>query len=66
MTIETAMVFALGFLLASLLALGLLGAVWRRAVKLTTRRVENAIPLSMAEIKADKDQLRAEFAVAAR
>ncbi|MGL4286782.1 MAG: hypothetical protein ACRCVA_10590 [Phreatobacter sp.] len=66
MTIETAMVFALGFLLAALLALGLLGAVWRRAVRLTTRRVENAIPLSMAEIKADKDQLRAEFAVAAR
>ncbi|QCI63806.1 hypothetical protein [Phreatobacter stygius] len=66
MTIETAMVFALGFLLAALLALGLLGAVWRRAVRLTTRRVENAIPLSMAEIKADKDQLRAEFAVASR
>lgn len=66
MTIETAMIFALGFLVAALLALGLLGAVWRRAVRLTTRRVENAVPLSMAEIKADKDQLRAEFAVAAR
>lgn len=66
MTIETAMIFALGFLMAALLALGLLGAVWRRAVRLTTRRVENAVPLSLAEIKADKDQLRAEFAVAAR
>ena len=66
MTIEAAMIFALGFLVAALLALGLLGAVWRRAVRLTTRRVENAVPLSMAEIKADKDQLRAEFAIAAR
>ncbi len=66
MTIETAMVFALGFLTAAILSLAMMGAVWRRAVRLTTRRVENAVPLSMAEIKADKDQLRAEFALAVR
>lgn len=66
MTIETAMVFALGFLAAALLSLALMGAVWKRAVRLTTRRVENAVPMSMAEIKADKDQLRAEHAVVAR
>jgi chromosome segregation ATPase len=65
-TIETAMVFALGFLMAAILSLALMGAVWRRAVRLTTRRVENAVPLSMAEIKADKDQLRAEYALAVR
>ncbi|MCA0317876.1 MAG: hypothetical protein LCH88_07380 [Proteobacteria bacterium] len=66
MTIETAMVFALGFLTAALLSLAFMGAVWRRAVRLTTRRVESAIPLSMAEIKADKDQLRADYALAVR
>ena len=66
MTIETAMVFVLGFLSAALLSLALMGAVWKRAVRLTTRRVENAVPMSMAEIKADKDQLRAEHAVIAR
>jgi chromosome segregation ATPase len=65
-TIETAMVFALGFLTAALLSLAFMGAVWRRAVRLTTRRVESAIPLSMAEIKADKDQLRADHALAVR
>jgi chromosome segregation ATPase len=35
-------------------------------VRLTTRRLEAATPLSMAEIQADKDQLRAEFAMSAR
>ncbi|KAF0132430.1 MAG: hypothetical protein FD152_1925 [Xanthobacteraceae bacterium] len=66
MTIETAMVFVLGFVVAALLSLALMGAVWRRAVRLTTRRVESAIPLSMAEIKAEKDHVRAEYALGIR
>ena len=37
-----------------------------RAVRLTMRRLEAATPLSMAEIQADKDQLRAEFAMSTR
>lgn len=57
---------ALGFLAATLLALLVLPAVWRRAVRLTTRRIENALPVSMAEFLADKDQQRAAFAVALR
>ena len=60
------MVFALGALTASLIALGLLGAVWKRAVRLTTKRVQAMTPLSMAEIKAEKDQVRAEAALAVR
>jgi chromosome segregation ATPase len=64
--IEAIMFFALGFLAASLVALVLLSAVWHRAVRLTTRRIEGAIPVSMAEIQADKDQLRAEFAMSTR
>jgi len=64
--IEMIMFFALGFLTASLVALVLLSAVWHRAVRLTTKRIEGAIPVSMAEIQADKDQLRAEFAMSTR
>ncbi len=56
------MVFALGFLLCGLLTLLFLPAFWRRAVRLSVRRVEMQMPLSMAEIVAERDQLRAEFA----
>jgi chromosome segregation ATPase len=64
--IEAIMFFALGFLGATLIALVTLSAVWHRAVRLTTKRIEGAIPLSMTEIQADKDQLRAEFAMSTR
>ena len=60
------MFFAIGFLVASLLGLVLIPLVHNRAVRLTMRRLEAATPLSMAEIQADKDQLRAEFAIATR
>ena len=41
-------------------------AVWRRAVRLTKKRIEAATPMTMAEFRADKDQLRAEFALSTR
>jgi len=40
--------------------------VHNRAARLTVRRLEAATPLSVAEIQADKDQLRAEFAMSTR
>ena len=64
--VESAMYLAIGFLVAMLLGLTILPLVHNRAVRLTTRRLEAATPLSMAEIQADKDQLRAEFAMSAR
>jgi chromosome segregation ATPase len=64
--IESIMFFSGGFLVASLLALILISFVHQRAIRLTQRRLEDAIPVSMAEIQADKDNLRAEFAVSAR
>jgi chromosome segregation ATPase len=64
--IAVIMYCAIGFLTATLLALLTLPAVWRRAVRLTRKRIENALPVSMAEIQADKDEQRAEFAVAVR
>jgi chromosome segregation ATPase len=64
--IETIMYFGIGFLCASLLGLIIIPLVHNRAARLTTRRLEAATPLSMAEIQADKDQLRAEFAMSTR
>jgi hypothetical protein len=66
MGIENIMYFALGALCAGLLALAIMPAVWRRAVRLTKKRIEAATPITMAEFRADKDQLRAEFALATR
>jgi chromosome segregation ATPase len=60
------MFFGIGFLVASLLGLVLVPLVHNRAVRLTMKRLEAATPLSMAEIQADKDQLRAEFAMSTR
>ena len=64
--IEPIMYFAIGFLVATLLGLIFIPLVHNRAVRLTIRRFEAATPLSLAEIQADKDQLRAEFAMAMR
>jgi chromosome segregation ATPase len=64
--IEQIMFALLGFFLASLIALSIIPFVHARAVRLTARRIEAAAPLSIAEIQADKDQLRAEFAMATR
>lgn len=66
MLIENIMYFALGLLVAGLVALIIMPAVWRRAVRLTKRRIEAATPITMAEFRADKDQLRAEFALSTR
>lgn len=66
MGIENAMYLALGMLLAGIVALAILPAVWRRAVRLTKKRIEAATPMTMAEFRADKDQLRAEFALSTR
>jgi chromosome segregation ATPase len=64
--VEPIMYLAIGFLLSMLVGLMIVPLVHNRAVRLTTRRLEAATPLSMAEIQADKDQLRAEFAMSAR
>jgi chromosome segregation ATPase len=64
--IEPIMYAAIGFLVSMLCGLMIVPLVHNRAVRLTTRRLEAATPLSMAEIQADKDQLRAEFAMSAR
>ena len=64
--IEPIMFIGIGFITAALLVLGVIPLVHGRAVRLTMRRLEALTPLSMAEIQADKDQLRAEFAMSTR
>ncbi|MEA2954271.1 MAG: hypothetical protein QOJ96_3791, partial [Alphaproteobacteria bacterium] len=64
--VEPIMFFGIGFLVAGLLGLVFIPLVHARAVRLTMRRLEASTPLSMAEIQADKDQLRAEFAMSTR
>src|SRR5712691_3074639 len=60
--IEPIMFVGIGFLVAGLLVIGVIPLVHARAERLTTRRLEALTPLSMAEIQADKDQLRAKTA----
>ncbi|HEX3938207.1 MAG TPA: hypothetical protein VHX43_11950 [Xanthobacteraceae bacterium] len=64
--IESVMYFGIGFLVAALLCLLFIPLVHNRAVRLTMKRLEAATPLSISEIRADKDQLRAEFAMSTR
>ena len=64
--IQSILFFLLGFLCAGFLALMVAPAIWRRAVLLTRKRIEASVPLTMNEIQADKDRMRAEFAMSTR
>ncbi|MGE5853915.1 MAG: hypothetical protein ACM35E_12330, partial [Deltaproteobacteria bacterium] len=64
--IESIMYFGIGFLFATLLGVAVIPLIHSRAVRLTIRRLKDTIPKSMAEIQADKDLLRAEFAMSTR
>ncbi len=60
------MLVALGFLIATLLALLIAPAFWRRAERLTARRLEQTMPMSIAEAEAERDQIRASYAIIIR
>ncbi|OYU49831.1 MAG: hypothetical protein CFE31_05665 [Rhizobiales bacterium PAR1] len=62
--IELSLVFLFGMLVAGLIWLMMLPAFWRRAVRLTTARLERSLPISANEIHAEQDRLRAEHGVA--
>ncbi len=64
--VETIMIFALGFVAATLVALLIIPAINARAERLARRRAEALFPLSISELTAEKDHLRAEFAVLQR
>jgi chromosome segregation ATPase len=64
--IESVMYLGIGFLAATLLGLLFIPLVHNRAVRLTMKRLEASTPMSISEIRADKDHLRAEFAISTR
>ena len=64
--IESIMFIGIGLLGGCLIGLAVVPLVHNRAVRLTVSRLEGALPQSFEEIQADKDLLRAEFAMSAR
>lgn len=60
------MIFALGFLAASLCALLFVPILNTRAMRLARRRLDGLFPMTITEITAERDALRADFAVAQR
>ena len=64
--VEWLMLLGIGLLAGSLVTLAFIPFVHQRAVRLTMRRLVEATPYAVAEIRADKDHLRAQFAMAIR
>jgi hypothetical protein len=64
--IEVLMYTGIGLLAGCLIGLAVIPLVHERAVRLTIRRMERALPYSIEEIQADKDLLRADFAMSTR
>jgi hypothetical protein len=64
--IEYALLIMLGFCVCGLIALLLAPTLWHRAVRLTTKRLEATLPMSLSEIEADKDLLKASYAIKIR
>ncbi len=64
--VEAVMYAASGFLIAGLIGLAAIPLVHQRAVRLTMRDLEGGVPISLGELHAEKDALRAEFAMAIR
>ncbi len=61
--VEQIVDFTLGFVICGLIGLALLPLVSARARRLTLARIEARLPMTFDEIEADRDLLRARFAV---
>ena len=61
--IETMMYAGIGFLAASLFAVGIVPLLHARAERLTLSRLQERLPLSISDVQAERDLLRAEFAM---
>lgn len=61
MSIEAIMYLMLGLLIAVFAGLMVLPAYKRRTVRMTTDAIKRSMPLTEAEIRADRDRLRAEY-----
>ena len=61
--IAIAMYISLGVVVTLLLALLVMPLIWRRAIRLTEKRITAEMPISYGELQAEKDMLRAEQAI---
>lgn len=61
--IETLLLFALGFSLATLIALFAGRVVWSAALKVGARRMQKQVPSSLVGLQTERDRLRAEYAM---
>ena len=64
--IQAIMLVTLGFLTASLIGLIIAPSLWSRAYRLSRKQLEMSLPLSLSEIEAAQDRLRASYAVKLR
>ncbi len=64
--IQAIMLIALGFLAASLIGVLIAPSLWNRASRLSKKKLESTLPLTLSEIEATQDQLRASYAVRLR
>lgn len=64
--VQSIMIFGIGFLSAALAALAFMPQVHSRAVRLTAARLDDAIPASVQELNAEKDQMRSQVAMSLR
>lgn len=64
--IEDLLFLALGFCIATILALACLPILWARALRLTRQRLDLLVPWSKSEIDAERDGWRAQAAVQQR
>lgn len=64
--VQSILFFVLGVLACGFVVALFAPAAWRRAGRLMRRRIEATMPLTPAEIQAEKDGVRAEFAMGTR
>ncbi len=64
--IQSMMLCGIGLLAGCLLMLAFFPLIHERAVRLTKQQIAEATPMTVNEIQADKDHLRAEFAMSVR
>ena len=64
--LETLMLVGLGFAAAALIALLVVRSAWTAAVRLGAKRNQKRQPAALIELQADRDRLRAEYAMLSR
>lgn len=65
MLIQSIMIFALGIFVSALIAIAVAPLIWARSSNVTKQQLIATLPLNEFEIRASRDQLRAEHAIKA-